>query len=56
VNSNIYLVYCKKFCKCHNIPPSSTTILKKRRVELNPIKLRKRGRWWRRRRRRKKKK
>jgi hypothetical protein len=27
VNSSmIYLIYCKNFCKCHNIFPSSTTI------------------------------
>jgi hypothetical protein len=24
--SMIYLIYCKNFCKCHNVPPSSTTI------------------------------
>jgi hypothetical protein len=23
-----YLVYCKNFCKCHNVPPLSTTIKK----------------------------
>jgi hypothetical protein len=23
VNSNmIYLIYCKNFCKCHNVPPA----------------------------------
>jgi hypothetical protein len=22
----IYLIYCKNFCKCHNVPPPSTTI------------------------------
>jgi hypothetical protein len=27
VNSSmIYLIYCKNFCKCHNVPPPSTTI------------------------------
>jgi hypothetical protein len=27
VNSSmIYLVYCKNFYKCHNVPPSSTII------------------------------
>jgi hypothetical protein len=32
VNSNmIYLIHCKNFCKCHNVPPSSTTIKKKER-------------------------
>jgi hypothetical protein len=20
VNSSIYLIYCKNFCKCHNVP------------------------------------
>jgi hypothetical protein len=30
VNSSmIYLIYCMKFCKCHNVPPPSTTIKKK---------------------------
>jgi hypothetical protein len=30
VNSSIvYLIYCKNFCKCHNVPPPSTTIKKK---------------------------
>jgi hypothetical protein len=29
VNSNmIYLIYCKNFCKCHNVSPPSTTIKK----------------------------
>jgi hypothetical protein len=28
-NSNmIYLIYCKNFCKCHNLPPPSITIKK----------------------------
>jgi ferredoxin-like protein FixX len=26
--SNIYLIYCENFCKCHNVPPPSTTIKK----------------------------
>jgi hypothetical protein len=25
-SSTIYLMYCKNFCKCHNVPPSSATI------------------------------
>jgi hypothetical protein len=25
----IYLIYSKNFCKCHDVPPSSTTIRKK---------------------------
>jgi hypothetical protein len=30
VNSNMrYLIHCKKPCTCHNVSPSSTTILKK---------------------------
>jgi hypothetical protein len=24
----IYLIYCKNFCKYHNVPPPSTTIKK----------------------------
>jgi hypothetical protein len=24
-SSIIYLIYCKSFCKCHNVPPPSTT-------------------------------
>jgi hypothetical protein len=29
VNSNmIYLIYCKNFCKCHNVSPTSTTTKK----------------------------
>jgi hypothetical protein len=27
-SSMIYLIHCKKFCKCHNVPPPSTTINK----------------------------
>jgi hypothetical protein len=27
VNSSmIYLIHCKNFCKCHNVPPPGTTI------------------------------
>jgi hypothetical protein len=25
-SSTIYLIYCKNFYKCHNVPPPSTTI------------------------------
>jgi hypothetical protein len=29
VNSSMtYLIYCKNFCKCHNVPAASTTIKK----------------------------
>jgi hypothetical protein len=29
VNSSmIHLIYCKNFCKCHNVPPLSTTVKK----------------------------
>jgi hypothetical protein len=29
VNSSmIYLIHCKNLCKCYNVPPSSTKILK----------------------------
>jgi hypothetical protein len=32
VNSSvIYLIYCKNFCECINVPPPSTTIKKKRK-------------------------
>jgi hypothetical protein len=34
VNSTmIYLIYCKKFCKCHNLPPVTT--IKKRKSKGN---------------------
>jgi hypothetical protein len=29
-SSTIYLIYCKNFCKCHNVPPPSTTIFFKK--------------------------
>jgi hypothetical protein len=33
VNSSmIHLRHCKNFCKCHNIPPSSTTIKRSQEV------------------------
>jgi hypothetical protein len=25
-SSMLYLIYCKNFCKCHNVPPLSTAI------------------------------
>jgi hypothetical protein len=29
VNSSmIYMIYCKKFCKCHSVPPPGTIIKK----------------------------
>jgi hypothetical protein len=28
-SSMIYLIYCKNFCKCHNVPQPSTIIKKK---------------------------
>jgi hypothetical protein len=27
-SSMIYLIYCKNFCKCHNVPLPTTTIKK----------------------------
>jgi hypothetical protein len=34
VNSSmIYLVYCMNFCKCHNVPPHTSTTIKKILVE-----------------------
>jgi hypothetical protein len=31
VNSMIYLIYCKNFCKCHNVSPPSKTIIKEKK-------------------------
>jgi hypothetical protein len=34
VNSTmIYLIYCKNFCKCHNVPPAPQLKKKKERME-----------------------
>jgi hypothetical protein len=41
VNSNmIYLIYCKNFCKCHNVPPPNTAIkkLKIKKIKITSIK------------------
>jgi hypothetical protein len=38
----IYLIYCKNFCKCHNVPPPSTTIKHKYIENKNSIILPKR--------------
>jgi hypothetical protein len=36
VNSTmIYLMYGKKFCKCHNVPPPSTTIILEKGMKLS---------------------
>jgi hypothetical protein len=35
VNSS--MIYCKNFCKCHNVPPPSTTINKKEKTINNNI-------------------
>jgi hypothetical protein len=35
-SSTIYLIYCKNFYKCHNVPLSSTTI-KKRSQKIKKI-------------------
>jgi hypothetical protein len=32
-SSMIYLIHCKNFCKCYNVPPLSTTIKKKKKDE-----------------------
>jgi hypothetical protein len=32
-----YLIYCKKFCKCHNVPPPSTTTTTKRVFDFSMI-------------------
>jgi hypothetical protein len=35
VNSRmIYSIHCKKICKCHNVPPPSTTIKGKKEIQL----------------------
>jgi hypothetical protein len=35
VNSSmIYLIHCKNFCKYYNVPPLSTTIIKKENLTL----------------------
>jgi L-lactate utilization protein LutB len=39
-SSMIYLIYCKDFCKCHNVPPLSITI-KKIILKIKQIKLKK---------------
>jgi hypothetical protein len=31
----IYLIYCKNLCKCHNIPPPSTTIKRMKVIKMN---------------------
>jgi hypothetical protein len=32
VNSSMtYLIHCKNQCKCHNVPPPSTTIKEKKK-------------------------
>jgi hypothetical protein len=33
-SSMIYLIHCKNLCKCYNLPPPSTTIVKKRRKQI----------------------
>jgi hypothetical protein len=39
VNSSvIYLIHCKNFCKCDNVPPTNT-IIKKTPVMISPISL-----------------
>jgi hypothetical protein len=30
-SSVIYLIHCKNLCKCHNVPPPSTTIKEKKK-------------------------
>jgi hypothetical protein len=31
-SSKIQLIYCKNFCKCHNVPTPSTTIEKRKKM------------------------
>jgi hypothetical protein len=37
----IHLMHCKNFCKCHNVPPPSTTIKRKKRIKLHVLKCKK---------------
>jgi hypothetical protein len=46
VNSSmIYLIYCKNFCKCHNVPLPSTTIKKGKKKTHEIIKKKKKVLW-----------
>jgi hypothetical protein len=38
-SSMIYLIYCKNFCKCHNVPPPSTIKKLKRRKEFEDLEI-----------------
>jgi hypothetical protein len=33
ISRMIYLVQCKNFCKCHSVPPPSTTIKNKKQKD-----------------------
>jgi hypothetical protein len=35
----IYLIHCKNFCKCHNVPPPRTTIKEKKENEVTCFKM-----------------
>jgi hypothetical protein len=36
-SSMIYFLYCKDLCGCHNVPPFSTTMKKKKRKESKEV-------------------
>jgi hypothetical protein len=40
MNSNIInLIYCKNFCKCHNVSPSSTTMKNEKEKKIKTMKI-----------------
>jgi hypothetical protein len=34
-SSTIYLLYCKNFCKCHNVPPPSNKKKERKKISFN---------------------
>jgi hypothetical protein len=43
--ANSSMIYCKNFCKCHNVPPPSTTITKYLKIRRSKIKVRQYLEW-----------
>jgi hypothetical protein len=44
----IYLKNCKKYCKCHNVSPPSTTVKKRENIDclmLNPLSIKVKCLW-----------
>jgi hypothetical protein len=35
-SSLIYLIHCKNLCKCHSVPPPSTSVKEKNKITGNP--------------------